>query len=150
MGRKHSSLQSFHLPANLKLALLWAALMFLYVYNDYFSLYSPGTIAAMTAGSLGPLGKAQGGVMVGVSLMLALPALMIFLSAGLPSMLSRWLNILLGIAYTGIEFMSLSNAMLFYRIIVGLEIVLTLLILTYAIRWPTIADADEPPAIQPR
>jgi DNA-binding CsgD family transcriptional regulator len=31
------------------LALLWVSLMFLYIYNDYFSLYTPGTIADMTA-----------------------------------------------------------------------------------------------------
>ena len=60
MMQNKAALESFALPVNLKLALLWAALMFLYVYNDYFSLYEPGTIPAMMAGSLGPLGKATG------------------------------------------------------------------------------------------
>ncbi len=139
MMRKKSALASSALPPGLNLSLLWAALMFLYIYNDYFSLYVPGTVAAMTAGSLGPLGPAKGAVMVGVSLMLALPALMIFLSAALPPPLSRWLNILLGAVYTAIEVMSLFGPPLFYRIIVVLEIVLTLLMIGYAIRWPRIA-----------
>jgi hypothetical protein len=132
-----ASLESFTLPANLKLALLWATLMFLYVYNDYFSLYVPGTIAGMAAGSLGPLGKATGFVMVGVSLMLAVPALMIFCSAVLPAVLSRWLNIILGLVYTAIEVLSLFRAELFYQIVVCLEIVLTILVIFYAVRWPS-------------
>jgi hypothetical protein len=41
--------------------------MFLYIYNDYFSLYTPGTIADIPAGRLGPLGQASAGVLVGVS-----------------------------------------------------------------------------------
>ena len=40
-------LQEFPVPVNIKLALLWASLMFLYIYNDYFSMYLPGVIEKM-------------------------------------------------------------------------------------------------------
>jgi len=68
-------LEEFRAPINLKLATLWASLMFLYIYNDYFSRYTPGTIAEMSAGRLGPLGPASPGVLAGVSIMLAVPTI---------------------------------------------------------------------------
>ena len=40
-------LEHHRTPINVKLALLWAALMFLYIYNDYFSMYTPGVIENM-------------------------------------------------------------------------------------------------------
>jgi hypothetical protein len=90
----------------------------------------------MSAGRLGPFGPASPGVLAGVSIMLAVPALMIFLSVLLPSLINRWVNILLGVAYTAIEVLTLSNSALFYRIVVVLEIVFTGLVVWYAVRWP--------------
>jgi len=138
--RTNKNLEDFRAPTKVKLALLWTSLMFLYIYNDYFSLYTPGTIADMTAGRLGPLGQASASVLVGVSMMLAIPSLMIFLSVSLPPLVSRWLNVVLGVAYTAIEVMTLPNSPLFYRIVVTLEMALTTLVVWYALRWPK-ADA---------
>ena len=135
-----SPLETYRPPTAIKLALLWAALTFLYIYNDYFSLYVPGTIADMTAGRLGPIGHASPQVLVGVSIMLAIPSLMIFLSVALPAVVSRWLNVVLGVAYTGIEGMTFVGSLPFYQIIVGFEIVLTLVVVWYAVRWPRSAS----------
>ena len=110
--------------------------MFLYVYNDYFSLYLPGTIEDMMAGRMGPLGDVSDLSLVVVSTILAIPALMIFLSAALPPVHARWLNILLGLAYTAIEALTLRGSPPFYQIVVALEIALTILIVWYAWRWP--------------
>jgi hypothetical protein len=136
------ALEDFRAPTNLKLALLWVSLMFLYIYNDYFSLYMPGTIADMTAGRLGPLGQASAGILLGVSIMLAIPSLMIFLSVLLPPLISRWVNVAFGLAYTAIEVLTLPHSALFYRIVVVLEIVLTVLIVWYALRWPRIESSQ--------
>jgi hypothetical protein len=129
-------LETYRPPTAIKLALLWATLMFLYIYNDYFSLYLPGTIADMTAGRIGPLGHASPQVLVGVSMMLAIPSLMIFLSVGLPSAVSRWLNVVLGVAYTGIEGLTFVGSPPFYQIVVGFEIIVTLSIIWLAVKWP--------------
>jgi hypothetical protein len=115
---------------------MWASLMFLYIYNDYFSMYTPGTIEDMTAGRMGPLGDATPGVFVGESMLLAVPALMIFLSAALPPAFSRWLNVVLGSIYTIVEALTLPGSPLFFQIVVVLEIVLTVLIVWSAARWP--------------
>lgn len=125
----------FRLPTRLALSLLWASLMGLYIYNDYFSLYLPGTIENMSNGVMGPLGPASDGVLVAVSIMLAIPALMIFLSSAFPWAISRWSNVALGLAYTIIETMTFFGSPLFYKIVVVAEIAITLLIVVYAWRW---------------
>jgi len=129
-------LDDYRLPVKIKLALMWTALMFLYIYNDYFSLYLPGTIADMTAGRIGPLGPATPGVLIGVSIMLAAPSLMIVLSAVLPPVISRWLNVLLGFGYTAIQMMTFPGSPPFYQIVVGLEVALTLAVIWTALKWP--------------
>ena len=136
--------EPFRLPTALAISLLWAALMGLYIYNDYFSLYMPGTIDGMRAGRLGPLGPATEWVLVGVATLLAIPALMIFLSAALPRAVSRWLNVGLGLAYTGVQGTTFFGSALFYQVVVVLEILVTLTIVAYALRWPRETAATEP------
>ena len=129
-------LEDFKAPTNIKIALLWASVMFLYIYNDYFSMYTPGTIDGMAKGSLGPMGQASDAVLTGLSIMLAIPATMIFLSAALRPAVSRGINVALGLAYTAIEAMTLFGSPLFYKVVVIAEIMLTALIVWYALRWP--------------
>ncbi len=128
--------EEFDAPPQLKIALLWAALIGLYIYNDFFQMYTKGIIADMMAGRLGPLGQATDQVLLGVSILLAIPALMIFFSVALPAVLSRWLNLLLGLGYTAVEAMTLRAPHLNYQVVVALEILLTLLIVWYALTWP--------------
>ena len=66
--------------------------MGLYIYNDYFFMYTPGAIREMSSGIMGPLGPATPAIMVGVSLLMAIPALMIALSVALKPAVSRWSN----------------------------------------------------------
>ncbi len=47
------------------MSLLWTSMMFLYVYNDYISMYAPDTIEMMREGRMGPA-AAGGGKAVGV------------------------------------------------------------------------------------
>jgi hypothetical protein len=54
----------------LKLAALWASLMFLYIYADYFMLYTGNTIKNMMNGIMGPLGPANDKIMIGVSILM--------------------------------------------------------------------------------
>ena len=130
------SLVEFEVPTSVRLSLLWAALMGLYIYNDFFSLYLPGEVEALAAGEMGPLGPATASVLIFTSLMMAIPASMIFLSVFLPSQVSRWSNLGLAIVYTVIQLWSLADSPPFYVIVVGLEIIVTGLILWTAWQWP--------------
>jgi hypothetical protein len=133
-------LQTYKPPIQLKLAALWTATMFCYVYGDYFGLYIAGNLAKMNLAIMGPLGPATPGVLVAVSLMMAVPSVMIFLSLVVPSGLCRWLNIALGLAFTGIMAVSLPGSALFYVVLAGVEMALTLTIAITAWRWPRIPD----------
>ena len=130
-----SKADGHRLPTGIALSLLWASLMGLYIYNDYISLYTPGVVADMMAGKMGPLGVVNDGIMIGVAVLMAVPALMIFLAAGLPRVISRWLNVVLGLVYTAVEVLTLSNSPPFYVLVVVLEILVTLTIVIYALRW---------------
>jgi hypothetical protein len=136
------SLQGFELPRGLRLSLLWASMMFLYIYNDYFSLYVPGTIEGMSAGRIGPLGEATSLVMLGVAVLLTIPSLMVLVSAVLPAALSKWLNVVFGVLYTLVNAATFFGAPLFYQFIVSVELILSVSIVVSALTWP-----KQPPAL---
>lgn len=129
-------LEDFRPSTRVTLAAMWSSLMFLYVYGDYFNMYTPGKIEAMSAGRMGPLGAASESVLLGVAMMMAIPSLMIVLSLLLPPVIGKWLNVLFGLAYTVILALTLPGAQLFYLAYGGIEIALTLLITWTALRWP--------------
>ena len=62
---------------------------------------------------------------------------MIFLSLVLPAVVSRWLNVGAGLFYAAIMLLILFNsAWAFYMLFATIEIILTLLVVWYAWRWP--------------
>lgn len=130
------ALEEYRAPTKVKLAALWASTMFCYAYGDYFGLYVTGTLADMNRGIMGPLGHATPGVLVDVSLMMAVPSLMVALSLLLPARLCKWACVILGIAYTGIMVISLPGSEPFYKVLGVIEIALTLAIAVIAFRWP--------------
>jgi hypothetical protein len=73
-----SRLSDIRIHVRFKLSALWAALMFCYVYGDYFGLYVPGKLKGMLAGE-GPVGPVSEASLVMTALLLALPGLMVFL-----------------------------------------------------------------------
>jgi hypothetical protein len=135
-NRTTTSLKPFELARPLRLALLWASMMFLYIYNDYFSMYVPGAVEKMNAGKIGPLGEATPMVLLGVAVLLTIPSLMVFLSAGLPPTVSKWLNVFFGAVYTLVNAATFFGAPLFYQFIVCVEIVLSVSIVVSALTWP--------------
>jgi hypothetical protein len=110
--------------------------MLCYVYGDFFGLFRPGRVMAMNAGIIGPLGPATPTVLVSVSLMMAIPSLMIALSLFLPAALNRWANIVLGLIYTAIMLLTMRGAQPFYVVLGSIEVALTLAIVVCAWRWP--------------
>jgi hypothetical protein len=129
-------LEEYRAPVKIKLAALWASTMFCYIYGDYFGLYVPGTLMDMNRGSMGPLGHATPGVLTGVSLMMAVPSLMVALSLLLPARICRWACIVLGLFYSAIMAVSLPGSEPFYKMLAVIEMTLTLAITVIAARWP--------------
>ena len=129
-------MEDVRIHVRFKLAALWASLMFCYVYGDYFGLYQPGTLRGMLDGRMGPLGPTTQGVLLGTSLLMAIPSLMVFLSLVLPAVLCRWIQVVLGTAYALIMLVSMPGAWLFYLFFGAIEVVLSASIVWYAWRWP--------------
>jgi hypothetical protein len=84
----------------------------------------------------GPLGPVSESSLVATALLLAVPGLMVFLSLALPPRLCRWLNIALGAFYTAIMLLTMPGAWWFYITLGLIEVVLSLLIVVHAWRWP--------------
>lgn len=129
-------IEEIHVPAPVKLSLLWASLMALFIYNDYLVMYVPGVIEMMSAGRLGPLGEASDFMMLVVAVLMAIPASMVFLSSTLPARVSRILNLTFGPIYFIIAAWTLIGALMFYQFIVLVEIIVLLHIVSIAARWP--------------
>jgi hypothetical protein len=129
-------LEAFRLPRGLRLALLWASMMFLYIYNDYIVMFTPGRIEMMGDGRMGPLGEATDLVLFGVAVLMAIPSLMVFLSAGAPAQMSKWLNVVFGAAYSFVNLATFFGSPPFYQFMVALELVLSVSITASALTWP--------------
>ena len=85
-------LEDIKVPVRLKLSAALAALMFCYIYGDYFGLYQPGQLQGMLRG-VGPLGPTSQGSLVAVSILMAVPSLMVLMPIVLPPTFNRWTNI---------------------------------------------------------
>jgi Family of unknown function (DUF6326) len=119
----------------MKLSALWVALMFLYIYADIFKLFMPGEIEKMISGRQGPLPTTQGSLLT-ASVLMIIPAVMVFLSLTLGPKVSRWVNIILGALYTFVNISNLVGETWAFYIFFGVvEIVLTFLIVGYAWKW---------------
>ena len=130
------ALEDTKVPVRFKLAALWTSVMFCYVYGDYFQLYTPGKLQDMLNGEMA-LGAVTQGMLVGTTILMAVPSLMIFLSLVLPAVVSRWLNVGAGLFYTAIMLLILYNgAWAFYMLFATIEVILTLLTVWYAWSWP--------------
>jgi len=126
----------------IKLSVLWASLMSLYIYGDYFELYAPNKIDNLLNGTAILDSPAK---LFLASFVLAIPALMIALSVLLKPIISKRLNIIFGIFFTLVVVIVGSTSFYtwytFYVFYAALEAIVTLLIVWYAWNWPKEASA---------
>jgi hypothetical protein len=128
--------QDLKINVKMKLSALWIALMLIYIYADILSLFKPGAIGKMMDGFMGPFQVTQGSLL-SASILMIIPAVMVFLSLALKHKVNRWANILLGVLYTLVNISNLigETAWIFYMAFVFVEIALTLLIVWNAWKW---------------
>ena len=126
-------------PIRLRLAALWASTMFCYLYADYFTLFLPGRLGSMNSRLIAPLGEATPGILLGVSMMMAIPSLMVLLSLILPPRIGRWANIVAGLLFTGIQGATMiGGGPPFYLFFGTVEMIMTLAIAWTAWAWPRV------------
>jgi hypothetical protein len=128
-------LDDIRVHVKFKLFALWSSVMFCYIYGDFFGLFKTGALQAIISGRT-PVGAISEGVLLGMSVSVAIPSVMVFLSLVLPPRLNRWMNIILGAAYTVIMIVTMRGNWYFYIFLGFVEITLTGLIVYYAWTWP--------------
>ena len=94
-----SGFEDFKINVKIKLSLLWRSVTLCYLYGDYFELYVPQKTQGLVNG-VNMLDSPM--KLFAASLLLVIPALMVFLSIILKSSINRRLNIILGLFYTAI------------------------------------------------
>ena len=122
-----------------KLALLWVALMFLYIYNDIFSMYQPGHLEDLVDGHLEGVKFTQS-LLFGAAILMAVPGFMVLLSLTLKARANRLVNIIIGILQIliliGTQFVGEGETWYYWRFYELLEAIFLALIIWTAWKWP--------------
>lgn len=136
MSTKKLPLADQPIHIRIKLSALWVAVMFCYIYGDYFELYVPQKLDGLLSGK--NMLDSPGKLLI-ATILLTLPALLIFLSLFLKPAIVKWLNIAVGLFFTIFTLLvglsSLSEWRMFYVFLSLLESVLTFVIVILALRW---------------
>jgi hypothetical protein len=129
-------MEDIKVNSKIKLSGLWVSMMLLYVYADILSLFRPGQVQEMLEGRMGPFPATQGSLLTAAILMI-IPALMVFLSLALDAKANRNVNIFFGVLYALVNISNLLGETWVYYLAFGVvEIVLALLIIWHAWKWP--------------
>ena len=130
-------LEDVKINVKLKLSALWVTVMFVFAYVDIMGIFKPGLIEEIITGEVAVFQITQGWLL-GVVIMMSLPAFMVFLSLALKPKANRWTNIIVAIFKIIIVvaslFIDVPWAFYLYGSIV--EVVLLSLIIWYAWKWP--------------
>jgi len=121
----------------IKLAALWASVIFCYLYGDYFELYTPDKVNSLITGENALDSPTK---LLIASIILAIPSVMVAASIILKPKINRILNILFGTLFTLMMLFIGINSMTewysFYVFLAFLESIITFLIVWYAWKWP--------------
>ena len=125
----------------IKLAALWAAVMFFYIYGDYFALYIPGQTGKLVRADTllnSPI------KVFAASVLMSFPSLVIILTILSTPTLARWVNIIFSIIFTGIMVLiaatsiPLTPEIATYVFYAAVESCITIAIVWYAWKWPRV------------
>ena len=131
-------LEGLRIPTQVKLAGLWATVMFMYIYVDIIGFFKPGLIEDILVGKAGVFDITQTWLLTGLMIM-TIPALMVFLSLALPAKANRYTNISLGVIYIFVAMGTAAGAIGAYYIFGSIvEAVLLSLIVWIAWKWPRV------------
>ncbi|KID56594.1 hypothetical protein JF50_11705 [Pseudoalteromonas luteoviolacea] len=131
-----SELSEYQVNIKIKLCALWSAVMSLYIYCDYFELYTPTKIESMINGTT-IFGAGDQTALLGLSSIMLVTSLMICLSVLLPAKINRLLNITVGLIMTVmLMFLAYAVGWYFYKMYAVVESILTMVIVWLAWKWP--------------
>jgi Family of unknown function (DUF6326) len=130
-------LEDVKVHVKLKLAGLWASVMFMFVYVDVIGFYRPGNIEAILKGFMWKFEITQTVLVEGMALM-TIPSLMVFLSLALPARANRWTNIVVASLFVPASIFNVigePGVVYFWGALI-VELALLALAIRYAWTWP--------------
>ncbi len=136
------SLTNYNVNIKIKLAALWTALMFLYIYADFFQLMTPKKLEKMIDLQT-PMGPTSPEILVIFSVILIIPSLMIFLSVFLKTQINKWLNICIAALYASMSILIIVSTLgsewhTFYILFNLIEVFVFAMIIYQAWNWPKV------------
>jgi Family of unknown function (DUF6326) len=146
-----NALEDWRVPVKLKLAAAWASFMFLYIYVDYLALYKPGFVDEILGGRVHEFDTGPTFVALALTL-IAIPSLMIVLSATLPARVNRTVNLVVAALYIPVSIYNAAGESwtysYFYGLSIGLEVLLLAFILRSAWMWPRTSSPSVPNLVE--
>jgi hypothetical protein len=135
MGVTGTRLEPSPVNVRVKIAALWASMLFVFAYVDLFSLYRPDFRADVEAGEVGGFAVNQT-FLLGTTAYVVIPSLMVFCVLVLPPRLNRIVNIALAIVYAVSIVAGTIGEWTYYVLGSLLEAALLAAIVFYAWTWP--------------
>ena len=138
--------QDYWINPRIKIAALWASMVFIFAYVDLFSLYRADVRADIEAGEMSAFTIGPG-FLLGVTVYILVPSLMPFLSLVLSVRVARMANIVAAVLYAATILGSTIGESNYYYILGSLtEAALLAGVVYYAWTWPKATDPDTAPA----
>jgi hypothetical protein len=138
-GKARPVLEELRIPTQVKLAGLWGAVMFMYIYVDIIGFFKPGTIADILVGKAWIFDIDQTWLLLSLMLM-TLPVIMVCVSLMSPAKMNRYANIGLGGFHIVIAFGFASGEINAYYVFgTVVEAIILAMIIWIAWKWPRVA-----------
>ena len=116
---------------------LWTALMFCFTYADILAHMRSDIIEGILIGEIGGVQITQE-ALIGSAILMVFPIVMIFISLMLNAKVNRWLNIVLGAIYAGINLITMlmtGGGWTYYYIFAVIEVAISVIIVWVAWKW---------------
>ena len=115
----------------IKLSLIWVALMLTYLLGDVLRIFS----GDFTAGEIGGQ-KVSQGMYLGLAVLMVIPIVMVLLSLVLPGQVNRWVNIVVAVLLFIFNIIGLPTYPSTYdKFLIVVGLVFNVLTVWYAWRW---------------
>lgn len=124
------------IDVRIRMSALWTAVLFVFAYVDLFSLYRTDVRDALDQGSVGIFEVGQP-FLLGVTLYVIVPSLMIYLTLVLPRRTNRMLTIVVALLYALTIFGGAIGEWGYYMVGSAVEVALLAVVIHHAWTWRT-------------
>jgi hypothetical protein len=133
--------EPFIVNVRVKISALWTAMLFVFAYVDLFSLYRPDFRADLEAGEIAGF-TINESFLLGTTLYVVIPSLMVFLALVLPPRVARIANIVLSLLYAVTIIAGAVGEWNYYVLGSAVEVALLAAIIYHAWIWPKRLDVE--------